>query len=1269
MEEDHFDQFLADAEHAVQQASESHKADNFDQFLLSAEQALSDQQPPSQDLNARLLAQAHKQFDDKPDPRGETGGPLGGLIDATRNPQALDAGLGGMAKSVFEMKDFVFGDTPDASKSAVRQDIEHRTKELSEASMLNGFAAGIGQFAGGMIGVGKLGEAAKMLPWVGQGMKAVGEALPMTTEAVKAALAGATAFDPQDERMSNWVQDTPLANPVTAWLAASPDDSNAEGRLKAAIESLGMDAVLGSTLLLAGKAYKRFRAGDIKGGQDAINELQAQQKAHLDQEAADDAAGASQGPDQVSGGPDAGPQDNLGAPAGDRVLPDQPEVPVTGNPADELGGNSAKDAGGGGEVQQMVADGEVQPEVVANPTAAAEDAGVNLRVQNPRPSIKLSDEDTTGLLDLINKDMEAMENHGGWYQAVDTGHVFGKGEGVNYAKLNTDGEVDELRARLIDTVEEQIDKAKGGKVLSDLELDRRVQRLVKVTGEDPAAMMGWLKQQGDQINHAAAAMEVGYGLSNKFLQDAWALAAKYRIGDYTVGGSREATLQEIKKRLALGASAYTNARSITANSGRALRRMRSEFALDPAMFSKIDGDQMVDILLSSEANPRSLKYLASPSIWQQIGDFAMYLRINSLVSGPKTQLINLMTTGYMVGVRPMERILGEPFRVAMVKAFPRLAPTGIERPSQQLIKENIRQYVYMGTALQDGWSMALKAFVKNDSVLSPHNSELYGKGMAMGENPHALSRYKPWDSVPNIIYNALSVAAVPVGLPTRLLGSTDELAKQIVYRSKVMARAHMEANLALAGKNLPEADAKQFVKEYIETKLSRAFDEKGRGTDSEALREAQIATFQQDLLPKTFGKGVQDLTNNVQAVRLVLPFVKTPTNVIRYGWNMTPVLNIFQKEYRNMLLGRLGQEMQAQAIGQMTMGTLFMGAAAYMASNGLITGGGPSDPKTKQELMATGWRPYSVPITHEDGTKTYVEYGRGDPVAIPFGIIADLQDAIHALGEDDDENEGVAEGIMSLGIALAKQFTNKSYLLGVNQMMEALQDPDRRGGSVAGNIAASFVPYSAASRQLSQDDYLREARSVADRIMQAVPGMSSSIPARYNWLGEPVLNRQGLWTDDNGSLVDHEVQRLALEHGSTLTRVGPNLHGVDLRDITMANGKNAYEEYQRLSGKPTNRSIPLRTIAAKIIQSDAYKRAPDGDSDVKGTKLWILHGRVAKYREAADKVLRRDPNVRAAFMKADQKVKDHFMAIRSEQPPTASDLSSIGDAFGVELGN
>ena len=1186
------------------------------------------------------------------------------LAQSTKDSQLSDldnpveAFAGGVAKSVFETKDFLFGDTPAGDRSAFRAAVEEDVEAKKAEGLVSGFSAGIGQFAGAMVGIGKVSALAKSLPWVGRGVSAVVNASKVASETGKAAMAGAIAFDPHEERLSNLAAGTMLENPVSRWLAADPSDSAAEGRLKSALESVGMDAAIIGVLLGAGKISKHLRAGNQSAASQAVDRLQEQQRAAVQAERAPEAetnaAGPAEAPQAGSTGLPGVRADGDGAAA--PAVAEGPTPEALGGGPDGQGVGAADELQVAQPVRGQEADGDVSvsPTVTPTPTAAAKAQGVDLAgtpLPAGKPRVTFELEDTEALLKAAEADQEAILKYGGRYQAAEAGHKFGVGDGIPYRMMNTDADIDDFTARMVDAKKEQFDTIKGGSVVSDAAQNRKLEAYAVAFGEDPAAILGAVQQAGRMGNDLVARMEVGYILAGQSLQDVYKLQQLYKLGDYTKYGSAEAMKAEIAKRMGIAASFFGHAQSLKSNFARGLRRM--SFFNDYSKLKGMDMDKVMDLLEATGGDPKKFKYLTNPSIGSQLLDFAMFMRINSLVSGPKTQLINAMTNAYMVGARPLERMLGSVVPAALG-----------DKASRTILKESMKQYAYMRSAFTEGFFLAGKAFLKNDSLLSPHNAEVWQGATKMGDMSKAGREqfFKPWNSTSNLMYNALAAASVPVGLPTRTLGSVDELMKQTVYRSKVQARAHVQAAEMAYDAGLRGKAAKDFVKSAVSKKLAEAFDMNGRGIDPAALKEAQTATFSQDLLPGTLGKSITVLTQNNRAAKLVLPFTKTPTNVIRYGWKMTPALNLLQGEYRDMLLGRMGKEAQAQAVGQMSMGALFMGTAAYLAADGQITGGGPKDPKLKQELMATGWKPYSYVTINEDGTKTFTEFGRFDPVAIPFGIVADLQDALHNLDREDTPEE-IEAAVGGLLIALGKQFTSKSYLLGATQTMEAIMDPETRMASVGGNMVASFIPYSAAMRQLNDDGYMREARSMSDKVMATIPGLSESVPARYDAFGEPIIMRKGLWTTTDDEVLDIEMQRLALESGRMPVRVSPNVAGIDLRNITMSNGKNAYEEYQRLSGKPIEGMKPLSKVLTQYVQTDRYKRAPDGDVDVKGTKLWLLHKYTSKYRTAAFKKLKRDPALREALTKENVKVRDAYKGITStEQEP--SRIDKIVSTFG-----
>lgn len=1198
--------------------------------------------------------------DDGTDVTQMPAGPEQGLGDAS----GLDALAGGALKGVFETKDFLFGDTAPEDRSEFRANVEDTVDSRKAQSIVDGFSAGIGQFAIGMIGLGKARWATKALPWVGAGLTALsGSKVGVASlEAAKAATVGAIAFDPHEERLSNLIQGTPLANPINAWLAADPTDSAAEGRVKAALESIGLDGAILGTFMASTKIWKALRTGKVDDAAALADELDAEVARASEEEDFTDAAT----PKQAASG-----QPLPGEAAGNDAVPTVPEEGAAGSGSgavpSEASSPELDDGANGASPQQVAEDTGIEvsvtsstPEVVATPTEAAQQADTTLTTV--KDNVRFSDEDTATVLAGMEADADALTKHGGWYQALEAGHTFGKGEGIPYVKLNSDAAVDDFMARVVDASAERLDNLKGGKVLSDERVGRLVDQRVALFDEDPALLLGTIQKAGKDATHAVAEMEAGYLVSARMFQDTYALASRIKMGDYAEFGGKQAAMDALKQRLSLAASIYGSARSITAASGRAVRRMRSEFKLDPkaiAGLKELDGDQLAELLVNTQGNPRNLARMANPTFWTKAVDFGQFLLINNLVSGPKTQLINLVTNSYMVGARPMERILG-----SSIGAF-----KGDIR-SRAILQESVKQYAYLGTALGESFELARKAFMLNDSILSPHRSEMW-RGAQSGAKNAMVTDWKPWDGIGNVLHNAMRVATNTVGIPTRVLGTVDELVKQTVYRSKVLARAHMQAVQEGAQSGLSGKPLDAFVKSFIRDKLDKAFDMEGRGVDPEALREANIATFQQELLPGTIGKTVNTAVANHPGLRLILPFVKTPTNVLRYGWKMAPGLNALQTEYRDMWTGRLGKEAQAQAYGQMAMGTMFMGYAAYMVSQGTITGGGPSDPKLNAELRSTGWQPYSRVIENEDGTKTYVPFSRFDPIAMPFGIIADLQDAIVALGDEEDEqtvNERIGSAMGALGIGLAKQFTSKTYLQGISQAMDALTEPDTNAVRVGGQMLSNFIPYSAAQRQLNPDPYLREARDVTDKVLATIPGLSEKVPPRRDAWGDPVLTRKGLWTSDEDSVVDREVQRLAIESGSSITRPQPVHNGVDLRDLIMSDGRNAYDVYQQLAGRPHPKAVPLKRRVGRMVESERYKKAPDGEAGVKGTKLWLLHDLTSKYRSAAMKRLKRDAVVREAFLKETKRVREAYIAARPTQPATPKpSLGEVGKSFGVDL--
>jgi hypothetical protein len=192
-----------------------------------------------------------------------------GLKDPT---SFMDAAVGGAANALFQTKDFLFG---KGAKSETRQAVEKGTEAVTKDDMFNGFVSSVSQFAVGMLGAGKIQAGLSMIPKVGAAIGGLSTTGETVLSSAKAAMVGAAAFDPHGERLSNLVESVPaLSNPVTSFLESKPGDSDAMGRVKSALESIGMDAVAIGLFSASTRLYKAIKSGDKAEVEAASKEVQ-----------------------------------------------------------------------------------------------------------------------------------------------------------------------------------------------------------------------------------------------------------------------------------------------------------------------------------------------------------------------------------------------------------------------------------------------------------------------------------------------------------------------------------------------------------------------------------------------------------------------------------------------------------------------------------------------------------------------------------------------------------------------------------------------------------------------------------------------------------------------------------------------------------------------------------------------------------------------------------------------------------------------------------
>jgi hypothetical protein len=1105
---------------------------------------------------------------------------------------------GGIAKAGFETKDFIVGEPAEEDKSSLRRGVEQRNKELSSESTVNSLAMGVSQMVTGLIGAGKIMGPIKVL----QKLKNGGIAAKTGFEVLKGAAASTVVLDPHEERLSDIIEEFPsLQNPVTEYLAADPDDSTAEGRFKNAIESIGVDfAMVGAV-----KVVKLLRAGRQDEALKEIKKLEvAKSTAAIDATVAD-VTGPEAVTKDVAGDVDDVPNASRVDDTKSRVADETVIEASPAKPTEELPGKAADDV--------------------------VETAPAPLQTATPYTPPAISDDAIAAILKGSSDDDAVIRKFGSREAAAEAGQIMARTDSLPWQKLRGTEEVLAFTGRAARVLKSQMDGAKGGDVLSDTRVADMVRSRAEMFGEDPLLIMGQLSEAGDAASNMVANMEASYLVASRMFQDTYDAAFRVRNGMLDEwGGDAALAGKELQSRIAASTDLLASAKSMSSNSGRALRRMRGQFQVKPedlAAIGKLDVNRLADLITQTGGDPTKLAQVANPAFRRRVMDEATFSLTNSLLWLWPTHVMNVTSSLYMIAARPTEKLLGS-------IAIPPKVGGDILR--QRALKE----YAYTIASLGDGWIALKDAFLRGDSILSPHNTEFFQSSTAMKTAQQPLP-WKPVNSIWDLAQNAMMAAnyRTIVGLPTRTLGAADEFFKTLRYRAYVQAEAATSANAA----GLKGDDFRQFVSREMEKAIDPAT---GQALDERALQEAQVTTFQEELLPGTVGATIQQTRARHPILTFIVPFVKTPINVLRYSWKMTPGLNLLQKEFRDAVKGAKGAEAQAQAVGQMALGTTFMGLAASMALNGKMTGSGPTDPAIQKDLKATGWQPYSYIIEREDGSKKYIPMSRLDPASMAMTMVADLAEALR----HDPDGTKAEMGIGALSMALAKNFSDKTFLQNIHQALEALSDTSGgKGERYLATIAGNTIPLSSALRGVNPDPYMREARTFIDTMLKNMPGYSETLPPTRDVFGEPVWRRIGLSTNSEADTVEAEHTRIMLETGKGFGRPDPKLGDVDLRDVTLKDGRNAYDIYQRLSGQIPGKPS-LKELLAREIKKPAYQDSPDGDSDVTGTRLNRIGSLTQKYRQAArNDLMRRYPELQPLIKQRQREARGAILKNREER--------------------
>ena len=187
-----------------------------------------------------------------------------------------------------------------------------------------------------------------------------------------------------------------------------------------------------------------------------------------------------------------------------------------------------------------------------------------------------------------------------------------------------------------------------------------------------------------------------------------------------------------------------------------------------------------------------------------------------------------------------------------------------------------------------------------------------------------------------------------------------------------------------------------------------------------------------------------------------IPFSRTPINIASQAAGMTPAG--FIGAWHAAQNGRRGEAIDR--VARAAIGTGAMYAAYQLGQQGHLTAGYPED-QAQRNALPQNWRPWSVKIQREEGD-VYIPYGALGSIGAPLAIGATAA-AEHKPGEELNPEHWV-RGAASIGRYMADQ----TALTGLNNLINAIVQPNRYAGNFLESLAGQWAPYGALNRQINQ---------------------------------------------------------------------------------------------------------------------------------------------------------------------------------------------------------
>lgn len=444
-----------------------------------------------------------------------------------------------------------------------------------------------------------------------------------------------------------------------------------------------------------------------------------------------------------------------------------------------------------------------------------------------------------------------------------------------------------------------------------------------------------------------------------------------------------------------------------------------------------------------------------------------------------------------------------------------------------------------------------------------------------------------------------------VSAPGRAMGAEDAFFKSILFRMELHAQS-----LRMAMREVPLRPDGSTDAVAVGARMAEIVRNPPEAVRLAAADEALYRTFNRDLARGTFGRALMDLrTTDSPAANLamstVLPFVRTPINLFKYGLERTPLAPLVDTFRADIAAGGARRD---AAVARVALGSMIVAHTYQLAEQGFVTGYGPSDPRERETWLRAGNQPYSVRIGN-----AWVPYNRLDPYGFMLGLAGDLRELMDRRDLGEREELEVTRTIAATAAMASNALGNRSFFRGVASLAEALDNrhpsAERYVGQTMGSLLVPGI-VRAVGQAIDPTMYDRGQGYIAGRLagLAGDPG----IPRRNLWgetmrrPGVDVLGAAGAAispirpTIAAARPVDREMQRLSMglqpidQNGTVVFGGAPvNLRNVNPQALDTLRRWAGNEHTERFYGDKGLADALDDMVQGRGPLGAAYERASD----------------------------------------------------------------------------